>query len=110
MTSPYPIAITVEMFYDGVWNDITVDTRQTTDITMRWGRADEASAAAPNELAGVTLNNGVSRVVQGTVLVPADGSGTMVVSASDDGVLPVRCFETKDISVMGAEQSLNAGR
>jgi hypothetical protein len=62
MTSPYPLAITVEMFYDGVWNDITVDTRQTTDITMRWGRADEASVAAPSELAGVTLNNGVSRV------------------------------------------------
>lgn len=61
MTSPYPLAITAEMFYDGVWNDITADVRQTADVTMRWGRADEASVAAPNEL-GMRLNNAQSKI------------------------------------------------
>jgi hypothetical protein len=61
LTSPYPLPITVEMLYDAAWNNITSDTRQTSDISMRWGRADEASVAAPNEL-GLTLNNGRSKI------------------------------------------------
>lgn len=64
MSSPYPITVIVEMFYDGVWNDITADVRQTQDIVMKWGRADEAATAAPNELS-LLLNNGASRVAPG---------------------------------------------
>lgn len=61
MTSPYPLSITVEIYYDNAWHDITSDTRQTSDITMRWGRANGATIAAPNEI-GLVLNNGQSKV------------------------------------------------
>lgn len=61
MTSPYPLDITAELLYDGIWSDISADVRQTQDITMKWGRADEATVAAPNEL-GLLLNNGTSKV------------------------------------------------
>lgn len=61
MTSPYPLNIIVEMLYDGVWNDISADVRQTSDISMKWGRDDEATIAAPNDL-GLLLNNGRSKV------------------------------------------------
>lgn len=61
MSSPYPLTIAVQMFYDGTWNTVTSDVRQTADIAMRWGRDDEASAAAPNEL-GLLLNNAQSKI------------------------------------------------
>lgn len=61
MSSPYPLSITVEMLYDGVWNNISADVRQTQDISMKWGRDDEATVAAPNDL-GLLLNNGLSKV------------------------------------------------
>lgn len=61
MTSPYPLDVSVQMFYDGTWNVITSDVRQTSDITMRWGRDDEASVASPNEL-GLLLNNARSKI------------------------------------------------
>lgn len=61
MTSPFPLSIYTEMYYDDAWQDITADTRQTSDIVMTWGRADEASVAAPNTLT-LLLNNGRSKV------------------------------------------------
>lgn len=61
MTSPYPLTVTAEILYDGVWNNISADVRQTQDISMRWGRADEAAVAAPNDLS-LLVNNGLSKV------------------------------------------------
>lgn len=48
--------ITTELFYDGVWNNITPDVRYDPPISVSWGRADEASNAAPSSL-GLSLDN-----------------------------------------------------
>lgn len=61
MSSPFPLPVGISLYYDDAWQDITSDTRQTSDISMRWGRADEASIAAPNDI-GLTLNNGRSKI------------------------------------------------
>lgn len=58
--SPLP-DITFEMFHSGQWNDITADVRQTDDVEISWGRADEASQAAPVTIKFL-LNNGQSEV------------------------------------------------
>jgi hypothetical protein len=77
------------------------------DVTLVFG--GDADFASDSDCRRHT-SRGVPRVVQGKVLVPADGSGTMVVATSDDGVLPVRCFETADVSVVVAEKPLSADR
>ncbi len=61
MTSPYPLPITVETYYDAAWHDITPDVRQTQDIVMSWGTANEAPVAAPSTMTMI-LNNGRSKV------------------------------------------------
>lgn len=61
MTSPYPLDVSTQIYYGGAWHTITSDTRQTSDIVMKWGRADEASVAGPNEMS-LVLNNGRSKI------------------------------------------------
>lgn len=53
--------VRTELFYNGVWNDITPDVRYDPPITYRRGRADEAAVPAPSQLT-LTLNNGQSNV------------------------------------------------
>jgi hypothetical protein len=45
-----------ELFYGGVWNDITVDVREAQDITIVRGRPDEATQPDPVKCQ-LTLNN-----------------------------------------------------
>jgi hypothetical protein len=59
MTTPLPV--TFEALYSGQWHDITTDVRQTSDVEISWGRADEASQASPVTI-GFLLNNGQSNV------------------------------------------------
>lgn len=65
MAATWPPKITVELFYDGVWNDITPDVRLTADIDMVVGRRNEGATAADPGKATFTLNNGRSRVNPG---------------------------------------------
>ncbi|RZQ59841.1 hypothetical protein [Amycolatopsis suaedae] len=44
-----PLDINVELFYDGVWNDITTHCLSRNDITVSRGRRDEASKADPGK-------------------------------------------------------------
>jgi hypothetical protein len=56
-----PLPVTFEAFYSGQWNMITDDVRQTSDVEISWGRADEASQASPVTV-GFLLNNGASNI------------------------------------------------
>lgn len=58
----WPPDITVELFYDGAWNDITPDVRLTANIEIELGRRNEGAAAADPGTLTLTLNNGRSRV------------------------------------------------
>lgn len=48
--------VTVELFYSGVWNDITADAYTRDPITITRGRPDESTRTPPSTL-NLTLNN-----------------------------------------------------
>lgn len=56
-----PLQIIFEMFHSGQWNGITADVRQTDNVEISWGRADEAGQASPVTLSFL-LNNGASNI------------------------------------------------
>lgn len=53
-----------ELFFDGVWNDITPDVRNSDPIKISRGRKDWASETDPATCA-LKLNNGASRAAMG---------------------------------------------
>lgn len=48
--------VRAELFYDGQWNDITDDVRQSPPITISWGRKNEAAKVSPSSCT-LTLDN-----------------------------------------------------
>jgi hypothetical protein len=57
------VTATVELFYSGVWNDISADVRTTSPINIDRGVANQADGGVADP-AGLTLvlNNGLSKV------------------------------------------------
>lgn len=56
MTSPYPLAVAVDMKIDGTWTVLSSRVYQREIIAMRWGRANEASTVSPSTCS-MQLNN-----------------------------------------------------
>lgn len=56
-----PLDLTIELFYDSQWNDITPDVNSRAKVKITHGRPSNASSAEPSRCE-LELNNGTSKV------------------------------------------------
>lgn len=52
-----PPSLWAELFFDGTWNDITADVRQTAAATVTRGQTSESSSSVPPTASSLVLNN-----------------------------------------------------
>lgn len=64
--------VITELHYNGVWNDISTDVRQSTGHVIKWGRDDEASQPKPHT-AQLTLDNTAGKYSPQNPLSPLYG-------------------------------------
>lgn len=57
---PSKQAATVQMFYNGVWNDVSSDVFTDEGISVVWGQGDEGAALRPASI-GLTFNNAADK-------------------------------------------------
>ncbi|MDN3244167.1 hypothetical protein [Streptomyces sp. ZSW22] len=61
-----PLGITVDLWIDGAWTDITADVYERDSIRINRGRRGEGERTEPSRCT-LTLNNGASKVAPGVV-------------------------------------------
>ncbi|MFJ6386454.1 hypothetical protein ACIQJT_02475 [Streptomyces sp. NPDC091972] len=113
-----PPSLWAELFFDGTWNDITPDVRQTAAATVTRGQTSESGGQAPPTASSLVLNNRSRRYAprnprselygkigrntplrwgyrEGSPWVQSDGTGTGVLTTPTQSVFNVTDLDVR---------------